>query len=136
MQRLHWEVQNSFIHEGDAGLFMLGYDAQRDFDVTRQAFLFSQDDKLHNHEVLLTQIPKLVSDDKVQVSDFLRRYCNQTPSTFDMVKEAIKDAYSYGEICVTSPSNNPKRKGAAIKDSDIMHRNPQFVLLPYEYQII
>jgi three-Cys-motif partner protein len=136
MQGLHWKVQNSFIHEGNAGLFMLGYDANRDFDVTRQNFLFSQDDKLHNNEVLLQQIPQLVPQDGIPVSAFLRKYCNQTPSTFDMIKNAIKDAYSYGEILVTSPLSNPKRKGANIQDDDIVYRSRQGILLPYEYRTI
>lgn len=136
MQGLHWSMQNSFIHEGDAGLFMLGYDANRDFDVTRQDFLFSQDDKIHNHEVLLTQIPKLVPKDGIQVSAFLRKYCNQTPSTFNMIKDAIKDAYSYGEILVTSPLSNRKHKGANIQDDDIICRSHQGILLPYQYRTI
>ena len=49
MQTLHWVIENSFLHEGKPGLFMLGYDAK----FVGQSFLFSEYDQHINHELLL-----------------------------------------------------------------------------------
>ena len=125
MQRVHWELQNHFSHEGEPGLFMLGYDPCADGFECKQDFLFSSHDRAINHKVLMEDIPRTLPEDGISYNDFFLRHCNTTPSTSEMIRVAVRDLYLEDEIRVFTENGKEKRRGKKIKDNDIIKRQDQ-----------
>jgi len=123
MQELHWRLRNHFVHEGQTGFFMLGYDPKRDTDLTGQAgqmFTFSDLDKARNHKTLLCQIPEMVPYTGVSLENFFKEQCNGTTATFKMIQKVVYALHQCGELEIFTRAGNKKRKGSKIDQQDVM----------------
>ena len=119
MQKLHWSFQNHFVSEGRIGLDMLAYDPYQDVDFTKQpSFSFTEEDKERAVESLFSEIPKLITNNEVSVGSFFESQCNNTPATFQMLADALKNLYQENEIVVLNEKGKRKRKGSKIKLKD------------------
>lgn len=127
MQEIHWEIGNTFVHEGGAGLYMLGYDPHKDIDITHQpSFTFSSFDKERAHKSLLEQIPEALSaTEGISVSHFFNSQCNQSTATYDMMKNAFIELYNNREIEIYTKLGNIKKKGSNLNDDDAILRRRQ-----------
>jgi hypothetical protein len=90
MVELHWQLQNHFVHDSRAGFNMLMYDPEKDLDVIKQPSLFfDANAKKLNEEALLSQIPRRLSYEGIQVQELLKNECNGTSATFGDIKDVL-----------------------------------------------
>ena len=130
MQKLHWKLKNSFAHVGKPGLEMLGYDSVHDGYGGCQDFIFSDHDEKRNHDCLLEEIPDCLNYDGITFEEFLHRQCNKTPSTFNMIEQAVKNLYDNDDIMIKTKNGNKKRRGALLKKEDILIIERQIKAFP------
>jgi hypothetical protein len=124
----HWKLKNSFVHEGKAGLFMLGYDPKYD-RMANEPFLFGERDREMNHKCLLEEIPRVIPKDGIHADHLFRNHCNNTTATFDMFKESIGCLYYHRDIEVFTNGGSKKQKGAAIRNDDFIRPNRQLRII-------
>lgn len=102
VKNLHWEIENHFAHFGRPGLSMLGYDADKDPNVTRQTtFDFSDAARIRTRIALTEEIPRRLSvshADGVTFSDLFQSTCNETPATQELIAEVVRDLCVAGEL--------------------------------------
>lgn len=130
MQELHWELKNSFAHLGKPGLEMLGYDSRLDDYSACQEFIFSDYDEERNRNCLENEIPDYLNYEGIPYGDFLHRQCNNTPSTFNMIEQAVKNLYNNDDIIIKTKNGKNKRRGAHINKDDFILKKRQLTLFP------
>jgi len=128
MQRLHWELKNHFSHEGKAGLYMLGFDPKNDGFEHKQDFLFSDHDKVINHNALISDLPVHIPKMGVSFNNLFLEQCNFTPSTKEMISDAVSELYTEREIRILTKNGRSKKPWAKINDDDIIKRQNQIFL--------
>lgn len=128
MQTLHWNLSNSFLHEGKAGLFMLGYDPDNDIALHGQPFLFGNRDRELNQKFLLNEIPKVIPREGIHTCIFFQKHCNNTTATFDMIKQSIGTLYSHHELEVYTKGGREKKRGVAIQADDFIRPRRQLII--------
>jgi len=128
MQKLHWELKNHFSHEGKAGLYMLGYDPKNDGFEHKQDFLFSDHDQVVNHNALISDLPVHIPKMGVSFNNLFLEQCNFTPSTKEMIGEAVSELYTEREIRILTKNGRSKKPWAKINDDDIIKRQNQIFL--------
>ena len=98
MKQVHWMHGNSFGHSLEPGVFQLGYQASRDYLVTRQNSLefdtpAAFDQLLHVRSVdslrehLCTRLYEM--EQGIVFNDMVSKLANNTNATADMIKEAL-----------------------------------------------
>lgn len=119
MIKLHWKEQNTFQHFGRAGLQMLlGYDSKRQENL----FEFNNFAKERSIDTLGIEIPKLIKQLKTTSFGTLKNIIvNETPASFDLIKESLSESINSGEIEFKSEDGKSKRrKYTTIHDKDIV----------------
>lgn len=127
MAKLHWSIQNRFIHYGKAGFSMLGYDPGEDPRCTRQPeFNFGDADRQASQDLLMMEIPKRIEEfgGGISFASFFRRVCNDTPSTEGYMKDVISTLSIEGDLEIVSSAGTKRLPGVKIKGTDII-RLPQ-----------
>ncbi|NVJ65366.1 MAG: three-Cys-motif partner protein TcmP [Gammaproteobacteria bacterium] len=134
MCKIHWSLQNHFVHHGNAGLnsvgigqeksleMILGYssaeskhEAQLGFE-----FLFDDDADARTRAALITDIPKLLKHDKpVSYNELVASTCNGTPANTDHYKKALYTLHKHKQIVILNEHGNPARiRSESGVDSD------------------
>lgn len=119
MIKLHWAEQNTFQHFGNAGLKMLlGYNS----DYKDNLFEFDNFARAKSIDSLSEEIPRIIKNLKeIKVENLKELIINDTPASFDIIKESLTDSIKSGEIEVKSNQENSKRKKfTTIKNDDII----------------
>lgn len=130
MQRLHWGLTNHFVHEGKAGLHMLGYDPTRDAEYTKQNFMFSDHDEVLNHKALMEEVPAALSRSGIAFNNFFKRHCNTTTATRDMIEKVVRELYAQKDLEIFTPNGNRKKTDCRLNDHDIVKLQRQIYLWP------
>jgi len=119
MKRTHWGVHNHSAHFGGDGLQMLGYDAYQK-GLAGQAHLFGEIDQARTHYALLEDIPKVLEPEAwVRVDSLWRNTCNETTSTSEMQRAALRALVEAKELEVLGPSGGSKR-GLTVAKADLI----------------
>lgn len=133
---LHWQSGNSFGHSLEPGIFKIGYEANVDEVATGQSALtlgeaFAFDAVLRERCVnsLAEALPRILYDegskDGVAFTEVMLGIANRTTATADIVKESLDLAVRTGYIKVVSREGVARKKGASIRDQDIITLSKQ-----------
>lgn len=134
MKSVHWDHGNSFGHSLEAGFFQIGYEANRDIDVTSQSEMDFQgasafDETLHKRSVatLKDQLPRMIYDnpDGLMFNDLIYQIANQTNATEKIIKESLHEGVATKELQAIIEGGGLRTKGTSIRGSDILIPNRQ-----------
>jgi three-Cys-motif partner protein len=129
VKTLHWEVQNHFEHFGGAGLQMLGYDPNRDPELTPQmSFRFNDPSRAKMHTALLDAIPtrmRSTYSGGVRFGDFVRGVCNETPATELDLAVALRELCREGEFVKTGVKGENRAPSTMPYRDDLITFAPQ-----------
>ena len=130
MQRLHWEMSNTFSHFGGVGYNMLGYDP-KNAPAGSQAYLF--DDQALDRTLYRMQddLPPIVHayGDGVSLWKLFSDTANQAPVDAEVLKQGVISLAQIGALEVLTPSGGEKRSIKTLKLDDIIRVPKQTTLL-------
>ena len=134
MTRLHWKMNNHFQHYGKAGLNMLGYDPANDATLDDQlslGFMFDNNARQLTHDALVIDIPSKLSQYKqgINYSEFFTMTCNNTPADDELYREALTTLLQCKEIEIIGESDEIRRSGKSIKNSDMIRLSTQRIII-------
>ncbi len=103
MAKLHWGLQNHFVHHGEPGLMMLGYDPRKNDAYQGQGSLFdfSNDAEKLTKDALREQLPRRISalwPDGARFDKIFQMLCNETPATKEIMGQVLRESVSEGEL--------------------------------------
>ncbi len=127
MLALHWKLKNHFQHEGKAGLFMLGYDPEKEQDPKQLPFAFAPRDKEITHNSLLEELPCVIPKDGAAIKQLYKDHCNLSTATIGMFREALLDLHRLREIEVLTPGGRKKRTDTISDDDTIFPKRQLFI---------
>jgi hypothetical protein len=125
MSKLHWDHHTHFTHSGRAGLNMLGYDPERDPNLTKQLLLptfdFDDDARLRSEAELKEQLPERVDafHNGIPFEQLFASLTNETPATSDIIKEVLFSLARQGVVRFKDKSGG-RKVGSQLKKSDIV----------------
>jgi three-Cys-motif partner protein len=117
----HWDISNSSLHRGAAGLEMLGFDPHWEEGV---AFDFGFDAVANEHiaEAMINSLPYKVEEMGRNaiptVDQFLSQIANDTAATKIQIDKALSFLHAENEIDILNASGNRKRAGSQIQMAD------------------
>jgi hypothetical protein len=126
MVGLHWAENNSFAHFGRAGLAMLGYDQDNDFQITRQPMLptfeFDAGARVATTECLLSELPERLYGfrDGIAFKELFAGLTNETPATSELVKVALEVMQKESAIEIRDKTGLVKRVAGVQRPTDII----------------
>jgi hypothetical protein len=129
MKAVHWEHGNSFGHSLEAGLFQIGYQANKDEFVTGQkGFEFTEasafDEELRQASIvtLQEQLPKIIhgKQEGIAFIDLMETIANNTNATADIVRASLHDHILTRSIQAHKKDGGIRLKGSSIHGSDII----------------
>lgn len=130
MQRLHWEMANTFCHFGGAGYNMLGYDPKNAPAGTQAQFF---DDQALDRTLYQMQddLPPLVYayGEGVQLWKFFADTANDAPVDAEVLKQGVISLAEIGALEILTPAGGEKRSIATLKVDDIIRVPRQITLL-------
>jgi three-Cys-motif partner protein len=134
MKGVHWEHGNSFGHSLEAGYFKIGYQANQDESVTKQAGLgfsapaaFDMDLREASIATLQEFLPRIIYErtDGIQFIELMEGLANQTNATSDIARVSLDEHIMTKEIQVFSSKGGLRTKGSSIHQTDIIVPNKQ-----------
>jgi three-Cys-motif partner protein len=132
MTSSHWAIQNSSIHQGPAGLNMLGFDPHWQ-DALPLNFEFDGNAEAQIVAALHEQIPrKLEALDgfgPITFDAFQRETANNTAARLDQLERSLMTLHEQKDIQILTPSGKLKQPGARIKAGDRLQLSRQLMLL-------
>jgi three-Cys-motif partner protein len=129
MKEVHWEHGNSFGHSLEAGLFQIGYQANRDELVTGQGgFDFVSPTSFNNDlyhasiAALKEKLPNIIfeHDDGIRFIDLMESIANRTNATADIVRESLDLHIQTAAIQAIKCGGGMRQKGSSIQNTDIL----------------
>jgi hypothetical protein len=126
VKELHWRVENHFEHFGGPGLAMLGYDPDKDPDVTGQLLLpfrFDREARVRTHSGLIESLGARIatfSRDGVLFDDLFAGLCNETPATKAMLAAAVHDLCRAGELEKAGVHGERRAISTMLKKDDVI----------------
>lgn len=135
MCKIHWSLENHFVHHGDPGLnsvgiglekslhMILGYsDAHSDQEMQGSfEFIFDDNAEKRTKVALSAQIPGLLNHNKpISFGELIVRTCNGTPANTDHYKAVIYELFKNKEITLVNKQGNLARIRSPSGISDEM----------------
>lgn len=121
MTSSHWAIQNISIHQGRAGLDMLGFDPHWE-DELQMNFEFDRNAGDQIQSALRTDIPyrieTLDSHGPVTFDAFQRNIANDTAARIDQIECALMDLHHEKDVEILTPSGQFKRPNARLRSTD------------------
>ena len=127
MLALHWQLKNHFQHEGRAGLFMLGYDPEKEQDPKQLPFAFAPRDQMITHNSLMNDLPRVIPRGGAAIKQLYKDHCNLSTATIGMFRQALLHLHQTREIEVLTAGGRKKRSDT-ISDSDMIFPKPQLLI--------
>lgn len=129
MAERHWALTNHFIHQGKAGLQMLGFDPEHDFEQLPMDFLFDDDAAERSRTALLEQLPERIyaaGNTLVTLGSLFSGICNETPATIAQVSQVLSDLRNEKDIEVFTDDGTLRPRAAKLDWTDVIvpHRTP------------
>jgi three-Cys-motif partner protein len=139
MKTVHWDHGNSFGHSLEPGLFEIGYQANKDVEVTFQAEMdFSEaaafDSVLRERSIdtLKHLLPRMIHQhpNGLVFNDLMSQIANQTNATEKIVKESLHEGVLTRDLQAIMEGGGVRNKGTSIRGTDILvpHRQRSFFL--------
>lgn len=127
----HWDIGNSSLHRGEAGLDMLGFNPHWEDGV---AFDFGFDERAAAliSDAMIASLPyEIEKAERVAVptvSEFMERIANETAATREQVGQAIRFLHDEKHIDVLNAAGKRKRTGSQVQSADRLQlaRQPMF----------
>jgi three-Cys-motif partner protein len=129
MKTVHWDHGNSFGHSLEPGFFEIGYEANKDVDVTSQAemnFLeasaFDETLRARSVETLQDLLPRMIhgNPNGLMFNDLMSQIANQTNATEKIVKESLHAGLATKEVQAVIEGGGLRAKGNSIHGTDIL----------------
>lgn len=131
MTSSHWAIQNASIHQGKAGLDMLGFDPNWE-EALPLDFQFDGNAEVQIANALQNDIPDRVealdSHGPITFDAFQRAIANDTAARIDQIEQALMTLHSHGDIEILTPSGLLKRPDAKLKSTDRIQLSQQMIL--------
>jgi hypothetical protein len=124
MARRHWALSNSFMHHGQTGLNMLGFDPDIDPRQVPMDFVFASSDEERVLRSLERDLPEMIfgnvvqKDSPISFEKLFGGVCNTTPATRDMVARKLIDFRDEKEIVITDSEGKERPRSSRIAWSD------------------
>ena len=131
MTSSHWTIQNASIHQGPAGLNMLGFDPNWE-DALPLDFQFDGNADREISSALATQIPYKIEESDgfgpITFDAFQSNIANDTAATLSQMETALLNLHSEKDIEILTPTGQLKRPDARLKSTDRLQltRAPMF----------
>lgn len=125
MTTLHWSLQNHFLHQGRAGLNMLGYDPIHENQLPH---LFDEEAKQATLNALVNELPYHIPSDGIKFGQLFRILCNSTPATQEMLKRALIELKDLKQIEIRTDDGRARNPSANVLDEDIVMKPRQIWL--------
>ena len=113
MIRQHWEVQNTFEHDGSGGLDMMGWDPLRE-SPNLPLFAFKKHDEQSMLEELADSLAHelfaLAADAPIAVETVRHLFANRTAARFEDLDAVVLRLMKEGELQVLSPEGKPRSR--------------------------
>lgn len=121
MTSSHWAIQNSSIHQGKAGLNMLGFDPGWE-EALPLDFVFDGNAEAQIEQALMSDVPyqveRLDSLGPITFDAFQRAIANHTAARIDQIESAVMALHQERDIEVLTPTGKLKQIGARLKSTD------------------
>jgi hypothetical protein len=121
MTASHWDIKNGSLHQGEAGLDMLGFDPKLD-EAPLLDFNFDESAASKIEEKLREQIPSRVSEldsySPISFDAFVSAVANGTAARLDQIEDALIFLHKEKEIELLTPTGKPKQFDARIQTTD------------------
>ena len=123
MARRHWAMSTHSVHQGKAGLNMLGFVPERDLAQLPMDFGFDLNAETRTKAALMTELPALIFDRRGAASPptlghLFTSVCNQTAATVDLVAQSLVALRAEGEIEIVGAKGRPKPRGKNLSWND------------------
>lgn len=139
MKTVHWDHGNSFGHSLEPGYFEIGYQANKDVEVTFQTEMdFSEavafDAVLRERSVdtLKDMLPRMIHQNPngLAFNDLMCQIANQTNATEKIVKESLHEGVLTQDVQANIEGGGVRTKGTSIRGTDILvpHRQRSIFL--------
>lgn len=125
MARRHWAMSTHSVHQGQAGLNMLGFVPERDLAQLPINFGFDMDAAARTKAALLTDLPPLIFGRQAglaapSVGSLFGSVCNQTAATVDLVSQSLVELRNEGEIEIVGPDGRSKPRSKTLGWNDVI----------------
>lgn len=131
MTSSHWSIQNASIHQGNAGLNMLGFDPDWE-DTLPLDFEFDGNAEAQIAAALRRDIPYTVegldSHGPITFDAFQREIANHTAARIDQLEQALIALHGEKDIEILTPSGQLKRPAARLQSTDRIQLAKQLIL--------
>ena len=128
----HWEIGNSSLHRGDAGLDMLGFDPHWEEGVAFD-FEFDARASFRMSEAMISSLPYKVEEMQrksiPRVSEFLEQIANDTAATKAQIDAALSFLHSERHIDLLNQTGSRKRTGSRVDPNDFVRISQQPMFL-------
>lgn len=124
MGKLHWQIQNHFVHHGGAGFGALGFDPRQDLRQGLLDFVFDDDARALSEEAALAQLPELLwaerarSGDGIPMEAFFAARCNDTAVTSEILQSQLVHLRDENEIEIVSANGKPRPRAKCLNWDD------------------
>lgn len=132
MVRVHWNFHNHFVHYGGAGFRMLGYDPDKDFEITgRREFAFDETAQAMTISALVEDLGTFIHDhpDGIKFSSIIEENANDAPGSSVEFQEAIMMLKSLKDIEIKTTTGGTRREVTQISGDDIIMPSKQTRLI-------
>ena len=126
MAQLHWTMSNLFIHQGGAGLRMLGFQPERVAEQTAIDFDFGALAEERSRTALMSELPPVIfeaafrSAKPATLETLFGRVCNETPATTTIISKVLLDLRAEGEVEIVTADGRPRPRTSTIDWSDVI----------------
>lgn len=124
MARLHWNMQNHFIHHGRAGLRMLGFDPEKSADQIPFDFVFDDDARARSITALAEELPRQIfgahrnGQAPPTLIGLFNGVCNDTPATKSLIGDALLQLRADNEVEILTADGKSRPRTMSIDDTD------------------
>lgn len=124
MGKLHWRLQNHFVHHGGPGFGALGFDPTQDLRQGAFDFVFDDDALRRSEEAVLAQLPDLLwaerarSGEGLPVEAFFAARCNDTPVTSEIMQSQLVRLRDEKELEIVGANGRVKPRATRLDWGD------------------
>jgi three-Cys-motif partner protein len=127
---IHWNENNTTIHQGGAGLHALGFTPGGDIEQMTLGYLFDDHAKALSRSKLTDQLPRLIydaadSDMAPTLEQIFGLRCNDTPVVRELLQEVLLSLRGAGELSIVDEAGRVKPRANSIEWSDRVVLSPQ-----------
>lgn len=126
MARLHWNMQNHFVHHGRAGLRMLGFDPEQSPDQILFDFVFDDNARARSITALADELPRQIfgahrnGEAPPTLIGLFNGVCNDTPATKELIGDALLTLRAENEIEILTAEGRSRPRTMTIDDTDLL----------------